>query len=98
MNVMMVRSTIKAEHAAAAQAALEKLFQALEKQKPDARYAAGKLADGVTVLAFLELEPGQEHPLRTFPAYTELLEGLEQWADGPATVENMAVIGSYRLL
>ena len=60
-------------------------------------FSARVLSDGVTLLAFLELEPGQEHPLRTFPAYAELLEGLKQWYAEPPTVEHMTVIGSYRL-
>lgn len=97
MNVMMVRAKIKEQNVADAQAATEKVFQALEKAQPDVRYAAARLSDGVTLLAFLELEPGQEHPLRTFPAYAELLEGLKQWYAEPPTVEHMTVIGSYRL-
>ena len=69
MNVMMIRAKIKAENVADAQAATEKVLQALEQARPaDVRYAASTLSDGVTLVAFLELEPGQEHPLRTFPA------------------------------
>jgi hypothetical protein len=88
---------IKEEYVADTEAAAEKLFEALEPAQPDVRYASGRLSDGVTFVAFLELEPGQEHPLRTFPAYAELLEGLKQWAAEPATVEHVTVIGSYRL-
>ncbi len=97
MNVMMVRAKIKEENVADAQAATEKVIQALEQAQPDVRYAVTRLSDGVTLLAFLEMEPGQEHPLRTFPAYAELLEGLEQWYAEPPAVEHMTVIGSYRL-
>jgi hypothetical protein len=61
------------------------------------RYAASTLSDGVTLLAFLELEPGQEHPLRAFPPYVELIESLKQWYAEPPTVEHMTLIGSYRL-
>jgi hypothetical protein len=56
-----------------------------------------RLSDGVTVLAFLEMEPGQEHPLRGLPEYTEMLENLKEWYAEPPTVENMTVIGSYQL-
>ena len=56
-----------------------------------------KLSDGVTLLAFLQLEPGQEHPLRTLPAYAEMLENLKEWYAEPPTVEHMTVIGSYQL-
>jgi hypothetical protein len=97
MNLMMVRAKIKEENVADALAATEKVIQALEHAQPDVRYAATRLSDGVTVLAFLEREPGQEHPLREFPAYTELIESLKQWYAEPPAVENMTVIGSYRL-
>jgi hypothetical protein len=55
------------------------------------------LSDGVTIVAFLVLEPGQEHPLRTFPAYVELLENFGPWRAEPATADLMTVLGSYRL-
>ena len=98
MNVLMVTSKVKEENVADAQAAIDKLFQALEQAQPaGVRYAATRLSDGVTFVAFLELEPGQEHPLRTFPAYAELLENFEPWRAGPAAVEHMTVMGSYRL-
>jgi len=98
MNVLMVTSKVREENAADAQAAIDKLIRALEQAQPaGVRYAATRLSDGVTFLAFLELEPGQEHPLRTFPAYTELLETFEAWRAEPAAAEHMTVIGSYRL-
>ena len=99
MNVMTVRAKIKEENVSDAQAATEKVIQALEQARPaDVRYAASILSDGVTFVAFLEREPGQEHPLSTFPAYAELVEKLKQWYAEPPTVEYMTVIGSYRLL
>ena len=61
------------------------------------RYAATSLSDGVTVLAFLERDPGQEHPLREFHAYVEFVENLKDWYAEPPVVENMRVVGSYRL-
>lgn len=100
MNVLMVTSKVKEENVADAQAAIDKLFQALDQAQPaGVRYAATRLSDGVTFVAFLELElePGQEHPLRTFPAYAELLENFGPWRAEPAAVEHMTVIGSYRL-
>jgi hypothetical protein len=97
MNVLIVRARIKEENVAEAQAATEKVIQAIEQAQLDVRYAASTLSDGVTLLAFLELEPGQEHPLRAFPAYAELIESLKQWYAEPPTVEHMTVIGSYRL-
>ena len=60
MNVMMVRAKIKEENVADTQAATEKVIQALKQAQPDVHYAVTRLSDGVTVLAFLEMEPGQE--------------------------------------
>ena len=97
MNVMMVRAKIKEENVADTQAATDKVIQALEKAQPDVHYAVTRLSDGVTVLAFLEMEPGQEHPLLQFPEYAEMLENLKQWYAEPPTVEHMTVIGSYQL-
>lgn len=98
MNLLMVRAKIKEEHVADAQAATEKMLRALEQAHPaDVRYAASTLDDGVTVIALLQLEPGQEHPLRTFPPYVELIENLKDWYAEPPAVEHMTVIGSYHL-
>ena len=98
MNVMMIRAKIKEENIADAQAATDKVIQALELARPaDVRYAVSRLSDGVTLVAFLEMEPGQEHPLRTLPAYAQMLENLKEWYAEPPTVEHMTVIGSYQL-
>jgi hypothetical protein len=98
MNILMVTSKVKEENVADGQAAVDKLFQALEQARPaGVRYAVTKLSDGVTIVAFLELGPGQEHPLRTFPAYEELLENFGPWRAEPPTVEHMTVLGSYHL-
>ena len=98
MNLLMVRARLKEENVAEAQAATEKVIQALEQARPaGVRYASSVLTDGVTFVALLEMEPGQEHPLRTFPAYAELIENLKEWYAEPPTVEYMTVIGSYQL-
>jgi len=97
MNVLMVRAKIKEENVADTQAATDKVIQALEKAQPDVHYGVTRLSDGVTVLAFLEMEPDQEHPLLALPEYAEMLENLKEWYAEPPTVEHMTVIGSYQL-
>jgi hypothetical protein len=98
MNLLMVRARLKEENVADAKAATEKVIQALEQERPaDVRYASSVLNDGVTFVALLEMEPGQEHPLRTFPAYVELIKKLKEWYAEPPTVEYMTTIGSYQL-
>ena len=102
MNVLMVRSKIKAENVGDAQAATEKVFQAIEQAQPaGVRYAAAWLSDGVTLLALLEVEnsedPRNDNPLLALPAYAELRENLKPWYAEPSAVERATLIGSYRL-
>jgi hypothetical protein len=98
VNIVMLRSTFKKEHVADAQAAIGKVFVALEETQPtDVRYASTILGDGVTLVAFLELEPGGDNPLAGLPAYVELLEKLKEWQSGPPAIEQMTVLGSYHL-
>ena len=102
MNVLMIRSKFNEEHVADAQAAIEKFVHELEQsQLAGVRYASTRLSDGVTLVAFLEVEssedPARDNPLSALPAYADLLENLKQWQAGPPTVEQMTVIGSYRL-
>jgi len=98
MNVLMVRAKIKEENVADAQAAVDKVIQALEQAQPaGVRYAASTLSDGVTLVALVELESDASHPLRAFPAYAEMVENLKQWYAEPPAVEKMTVTGSYGL-
>jgi hypothetical protein len=98
MTTMMLRSTMHEENAADVQAALEKVFQALEQEQPaGVRYTSIRLGDGVTFVALLELENVEDNPMAALPAYAELLENLKQWQEGPPALEQITVIGSYRL-
>ena len=98
MNVVMVRSTIKEENVADAQAAIKKVIQALEQAQPaDVRYASCLLSDGVTFVALLKLEDDGGHPLRGFPAYQEMVKNLGHWYAEPPAAEQMTVTGSYEL-
>ena len=68
MNVLTVRATLKEEHVADAEAAVKRMFAAIEREGLEGiRYASIKLADGVTFLALLELEDGIENPLPALP-------------------------------
>ena len=94
----MVRSKIREENVADAETAIKKVIQELEQVQPaGVRYASFRLGDGVTLVALLELEDGGDNPLFALPAYAELLENLKQWQPEPPTVENLTVIGSYRV-
>jgi hypothetical protein len=98
MNVLMVRAKIQEENVPDAQAAVEKVIQALERTQPaGVRYASCLLSDGVTFVALVELEDDGSHPLRELPAYAQMVEDLKQWYDGPPAVDRMTVTGSYGL-
>jgi hypothetical protein len=98
MNVLMVRSKVKAESVAEVEAAITKVFSAIERAQPaGVRYASSRLEDGVTFVALLELEGGVDNPLSAVPAFVEFQEDLKKWVSGPPTLEQMTVIGSYRL-
>ncbi|MEZ0291104.1 MAG: hypothetical protein ACAH82_01115 [Solirubrobacteraceae bacterium] len=54
MNVLTVRATLKEEHVAEAEAAVKRMFAAIEREGLEGiRYASVKLGDGVTLLALL---------------------------------------------
>jgi hypothetical protein len=96
MKVLMVRAKLKEENVADAQAATDKLIEALEQDRPaDVRYSV--LSDGPTFVALLELNPDGSHPLATMPAYAELVEKLKDWYAEPPSVERVTVVGSYQL-
>jgi len=98
MHVLMVTSKVKEEYAADARAAVDTLISALEREQPEGvRYGVTRLSDGVTIVAFLEMEPGQAHPLGAFPEYVELVEKIEPWRAEPASADLMTVLGSYHL-
>jgi hypothetical protein len=68
MNVLMVRSKVKAKSVAEVEAAITKVFSAIERARPaGVRYASSRLEDGVTFVALLELEGGSTTPSRHCP-------------------------------
>jgi hypothetical protein len=98
MNVLMVRSTVKAEHAADVEMAVKRLFAAIQQAQPQGiRYATCRLADGVTYVALLELADGVNNPLPALPEFRDFLENLKQWTADQPISESLAVIGAYRL-
>jgi hypothetical protein len=98
MNVLMARSKIKAESVAEVEAAIEKVFSEIKQAQPTGvRYASSRLADGVTFVVLLKLEGEGDNPLAAVPAFVEFQEDLKKWMAEPPTVEQMTVIGSYRL-
>jgi hypothetical protein len=98
MPVLMVRSKVKEDNVADVEAAIEKAFSAIKQAGPaGVRYASGKLADGVTFVALLEVDDGVENPLPAMPAFIEFQEDLKKWTAEPPTLDQITVVGTYRL-
>jgi quinol monooxygenase YgiN len=98
MNVLMVRSRVKADSAAEVEAAVAKMFAAIEQTQPHGvRYASCRLPDGVTYVAMLALEDPAANPLVAIPAFTEFQENLKEWLAEPPSIEHLTVAGSYQL-
>lgn len=96
MSLLMVRSKVKAERVAETEAAVEKVFSAIEQAQPEGvRYTSCVLGDGVTFVALLELE-GDSNPLLALPAFKEFQESLKDLVAEPPVVEQARVVGSYR--
>ena len=98
MSVLTVRAKLKEEHVADAEAAVKRMFAAIERERLEGiRYASVKLQDGVTFLALLELEDGVENPLPGLPEAQEFYDRLPGWYAEPPDVGPGKLVGSYRL-
>ena len=97
MNVLTVRAKLKEEHVADAEAAVKRMFAAIERERLEGiRYASVKLADGVTFLALLEIEDGVDNPLPGLPEAQEFYASLPDWYAESPEVGPGTVVGSYR--
>lgn len=96
MNILMVRSKVKAAHVTEVEAAVKRVFAALQQAQPQGiRYTSCRLADGVTYVAVLELDEGVDNPLPALPEFRAFQENLKQWMAEPPTAEQLTLIGSY---
>jgi hypothetical protein len=98
MSVLTVRARLKEEHIAEAEAAVKRMFAAIEREGLEGiRYASVRLEDGMTFMALLEIEDGVDNPLPGLPEAKEFYENLPNWYVEPPEVGQGTVIGSYRL-
>ena len=98
MSVMMVRAKVRTELAAEAEAAVRKVFSAIEAAQPEGvRYASARLPDGETFVILLALEEGIDNPLPALPEFREFQAGLARWLAEPPVQEQLSIAGSYRL-
>ena len=98
MSVSVVRAQLKEEHVAEAEAAVKRMFAAIEREGIEGiRYASIKLEDGVTFVALLEIEDGMDNPLFGLPEAKEFYDALPGWYVQPPEFGPGTVVGSYRL-
>jgi len=97
MNVLMVRATVKAAQVTEIEAAVKRVFAALQHEQPKGiRYASSRLPDGVTYVVLLELDDGVDNPLPALPEFRAFQETLKNSMAEPPISDQLTVIGSYR--
>jgi hypothetical protein len=98
MSVHMVESKIQAGRVGDVQAAAEKMFAALREAGPDGvRYGSCLAPDGETFIALVQVDEGVDSPVPALPEFQEFVEVVELSRAGPATIEPLTLVGSYRL-
>lgn len=97
MKMFTVRFRILPDRAPEVDAAIERLFAAVRRQQPrGVRYTYGRLPDGETYVALLELDEGVDNPLPSLPEGRRFQEELRRWAAEPPSPEPWTVLGDYR--
>lgn len=98
MTVQMVRFTTTEVKVAEVETAIESMIDAItETHPPGTRYAATKLADGLTFLLILELADGVDNPLPSIPEARAFQQQMPAWTNEPPAAELVTVLGSYDL-
>jgi hypothetical protein len=98
MSVVMVRQKVKDGSIEEGEAAVRDLFATLDRVGLEGiRYASTRVVDTSTFVILLELADGIEDPRLAIPEYQQFLERLKGWVDGPPAIEQLDVVGSYKL-
>lgn len=97
MPLTIIQATLKPESVPQVDAAIERLFEALEAAKPaGVRYASLRLPDEVTAVILLEIED-EANPLPQIPEFVQFQQDLRGWIATPPEAQPLVVKGSYRL-
>ena len=98
MSVQMVQSKIKADSVTDVQAAMQKMYAAINTAQPEGiRHASCLLPDGETFVALVQVDDGVDNPIPGLLEFQELMERVESSRAEPAIIQPLTVIGSYRL-
>jgi hypothetical protein len=97
MNILTSRFQIKADQTAEFEAAIKRLFTAIQKKRvPGVDYVFCRLSNEANYLGFLLLNDGVENPLPSLPEGKAFLENLPKWLSEPPQREQLSVIAEYR--
>jgi hypothetical protein len=96
-ETVVVRYETRADAAAENQRLVERVFRELnEAAPPGLRYAAFRLADGVSFV-HVALVGTDDNPLSRSAAFAEFQRGAADRMTGPPILTDATVVGSYRL-
>jgi hypothetical protein len=97
MKRVIVRYTVKPEHAAENQALIEDVFASLERDRPDGiGYSVFKLADGVSFVHVTTHDsPDGVNPLTAVPAFKAFAAGVKERCAVQPVSSTATTIGRY---
>ncbi|HEY2717420.1 MAG TPA: hypothetical protein VGI73_14480 [Solirubrobacterales bacterium] len=96
MKRIMVRYTVKPEHAARNAELIKEVYEELDREQPQGlRYAAFVLDDGVTFMHIV-VRDEEGSSLTEIAAFQRFREGLRDRCDVPPVSTELDEVGSYR--
>ena len=97
MKRVMVRYTVKPEHAEENQALIEDVFAALEREQPNGMaYSVFKLADGVSFVHLTTHDsPDGMNPLTLIPAFKAFAAGAKERCAVQPVSSSVTMVGHY---
>jgi quinol monooxygenase YgiN len=98
MKRIMVRYTVKDDHAAENERYIRDVFEQLRRETPpNIRYASFKLADGVSFVHIASHETTDgSNPLRDVSAFQAFTATVKDRCESPPVAAELTEIGSYR--
>lgn len=98
MQTLLVRYEVRPERAEENVAAIRAVFGALALERPDGvRYAAFRLADGVTFLHLAQIETTDgSNPLAALEAFRTFTSAVKERCESPPVAAAVEPIGAYR--
>ncbi len=98
MQTILVRYEVKPGRDEENVAAIRAVFAALERERPDGvRYAAFRLADGVSFLHLAQIESADgSNPLSALEAFRAFTSAVKERYESPPVATAVEPIGSYR--